>query len=429
MRSTWRSKLRIGIETWGSDGDIRPMAALGGALAAAGHQVTLATLSIDDKDYAGLSRALGIGHVRVVDATGFDMPSFFKRSRAVANPLRLARLFFEECYLPYVDALYAAGCRLAAESDIVIGHFFMYPLRAAAEKAGVPFVTVTLWPGLVPSAHRPPHGGPNLGAYINRLQWRAVETLMNRVLAPVAGEFLQRVGLRRFDNVLTDVLLSDRLNLLAWSGVFCGEQPDWPPRHRLCGFLDVPAEAETRTTPPELEQFLDAGEPPVYMTLGSSEQLAPGEYAALLAAAAREAGVRAIIQTTLQSPLPSIDSVFFTRGGAHETVFPRCAAVVHHGGAGTTHTALRCGKPAVVASFMGEQRDWGRMLASLGVGARPLNVMRTTPGRLARRIRRVVDSPAMSVRAAELSERMRAEDGPSKAVHLVEEFAQRRGLS
>lgn len=404
------------------------MAALGGALAAAGHQVALAPLSIDDKDYSSLCEVLGISHLRVVERAGFDMPAFLKRSRAIRNPLRLARFFFEECYLPYVDALYAVGCRLSAESDVVIGHFFMYPLRAAAEKAGVPFVTVTLWPGLVPSAHRPPHGGPNLGPFLNRLEWRAVEVLMNRVLAPAVGDLFRRVGLPRFDNVLTDVLLSDRLNLLAWSRVFCGEQPDWPPRHRLCGFLNVPAEVETRTMPPELEQFLDAGEPPVYMTLGSGEQLSPAELAALLAAAARGAGVRAIIQTTLKNPPPSNDSIFFTRRSAHETVFPRCAAVVHHGGAGTTHTALRCGKPAVVACFMDEQRDWGRTLHRLGVGARPLNVMRTTPRKLSRRMRQVLDSPEMPVRAAELAERMRNEDGPAAAVRLVEEFAQRRAL-
>ena len=404
------------------------MAALGGALASAGHEVTFAPLSVDDKDYRPLCRALGAACMGVVERAAFDMPGFFARSHRIRNPIRLARFFFEECYLPYVDALYEAGRRLAAESDLVIGHFFMYPLQAAAEKAGVPFVTVTLWPGLVPSAHRPPPGAPNIARPLNLLGWRLSRALMNRVLAPMVADFRRHIGLGRFDDVLTEILLSDRLNLLAWSGVLCAEQPDWPPRHRLCGFLNVPPGAETRATPAELERFLEGGAPPVYMTLGSSEQLSPRKFAALLSAAARKAEVRAVIQTTLENRPPSTGDLFYTRRSAHEAVFPRCAAVVHHGGAGTTHTGLRCGKPSVVACFMDEQRDWGRTLARLGAAAGPLNVMRTTPGRLARRIRRVVDSPSMHERAAELGERMRAEDGPAEAVRLIEEFAGREGL-
>jgi len=110
------------------------------------------------------------------------------------------------------------------------------------------------------------------------------------------------------------------------------------------------------------------------------------------------------------------DDAFFATSLPYEWLFPRVAAVVHHGGAGTTGTALRAGVPAVVVPFTMDQPFWGSRVEALGAGPAPIPRKRLTVERLAAALRVAVEDPGMRARAAALGAQLREEDGVARAV-------------
>jgi UDP:flavonoid glycosyltransferase YjiC (YdhE family) len=190
----------------------------------------------------------------------------------------------------------------------------------------------------------------------------------------------------------------------------------------MTGSFDLPETAEPWTMPPSLAEFLAAGPPPVLMSLGSSSLLDPDSDAALMAGAAREAGVRAIIQSfSPRHPSDSRDGpLYFVSRVPHRRLFAHCAAMVFHGGAGTTHSVAKAGLPSVVVGFASEQIWWGRRLVRLGAAARPLARGKVTPRLLAGRVRMIMDSPEMKRCALALADSLRGEDGVAAAVRCIE---------
>lgn len=116
------------------------------------------------------------------------------------------------------------------------------------------------------------------------------------------------------------------------------------------------------------------------------------------------------------------DTVLKVSEVPHDWLFPRVAAVVHHGGAGTTAAGLRAGVPAVIVPFFADQPFWGRQIYQLGVGPRPIPRKRLTAERLAVAIRIATGDEALRHRAAELGRRIRTEDGVAKAVEIIEYY-------
>jgi len=417
--------LRIGIQTWGSDGDIRPFLALAGGLRAAGHEISVSVTSVDDKDYSALAAALDVELIKVVDRLDIDYGAFVDKVAHLGTRLRLPYLFFSTTLFPWQYEMLEVAKAQCARCDVAIGHFLMYPMRAAAARRGVPFLTVTLCHGMVPTAYRPVMGLPDLGRRLNFLEWKLVQGFFNMGLKAAVNEMWRREGLGSVSHVLPDIMFSDTLNLVAVSPVFCSEPPDWRA-HRVSGFLNVPERAEPFAVPAALEEFLSSGEPPVYMSFGSSGQLIAERSAEIMFEAARLAGVRAIVQTSSPEYPPDTvrDGVYSIGPTPHHAVFPRCAAIVHHGGAGTTHSATRAGRPSVVVPFMVEQAFWGHELKRTGVAGEPLSINGITPAKLARRIRSVLANPEYGRCAQEAGRAMAGEDGVAKAVEMIEAVAE-----
>jgi sterol 3beta-glucosyltransferase len=117
-----------------------------------------------------------------------------------------------------------------------------------------------------------------------------------------------------------------------------------------------------------LRAFLDGGGPPVLLSLGTMEHLAPTRARELLSASAREAKVRAVIQSKRGAPEGQDRKLYFLPWASHDRLLPRVSAVVGHGGAGTSHAVLRAGLPAVILPFIFEQSMWGRQVSGEGGG-------------------------------------------------------------
>ena len=203
-----------------------------------------------------------------------------------------------------------------------------------------------------------------------------------------AGDLLRRRrGLRRRGHLGYAAALRRTPTLLATSSVVVPPTPDWPPALRQTGFWfrSDPGETEVEE---RLRAFVAAGSPPVYVGFGSMPTGDPDRLLGDVMTAFDERGVRGVIGSGLAGlgrtpPAGLPDSVLVVEGAPHEWLFPRCAAVVHHGGAGTTAAALRAGVPQVVVPHIADQPYWGRRVHDLGVGPAPVARKDLTAARLA----------------------------------------------
>jgi UDP:flavonoid glycosyltransferase YjiC (YdhE family) len=142
----------------------------------------------------------------------------------------------------------------------------------------------------------------------------------------------------------------------------------------------------------------------------------------LLLASARASGLRAIVQTKRSDVEAREGDTFILPWAPHRELAPRCCAVVHHGGAGTTHMALRSGKPALVLPFILEQRMWAKRVERAGAG-RWLSFWKATPERVGALMRDVASSPGLRDRAGRMAAAMSQEDGAGVATRRLERLA------
>lgn len=414
--------MRVGIQGWGSEGDLRPLVALGARLREAGHEVRLVLSPIDGLDWAPLCRALGLALKVVPEAMPDTLPEICRAAQA-PDPSKVSRRLMDLAYLPFEDAMFAAAVELCAGSDLVVGLFSSSYVKAACLKTGTPFVSLHYYPGMIPSRERPPIGFP-AWRWTNRASWRLFGAVLDLAFLKPSRRFFARHGLPAPRHAIPDVLLSERLDLAACSPSLFAPPSDWGERHVVCGDFVLPADAQPWSPAPELQAFLDEGEKPVLVSFGTLEHLAPERARALVLGAVREAGVRALVQTKVGEGGEGRDGdVYFLRWADHRHLLPRCRAMVLHGGAGTTHAALRGGVPAVVVPFIFEQGLWGGLLHRAGSATRPLSFWKATSASLGARIREAVGSEPMRRRAAELAARVAGEDGVGEAVRRLERLA------
>lgn len=412
--------MKIALQTWGSEGDIRPFLALAGGLSANGHDVALALTSVDLRDYSAYADALRFRIIHAHDtykAWGADRLLQLKQDVIRAKPLAQMTRLLDDLLEPAVDEMYAVARRLAETSDAVLGYFIAHPVQLAALKSGRPYVPLVWSPDFYPSRHTPPSVFPDLGRWINPWSWKLVAKISNPIVLPCVNRLRAREGYPLARDLFSEVWESRPLTLIAASPSLYPRPADWPGHLQICGHLGLPEPAQPWAMPDELRRFLDAGEPPVYMTFGSMPASLPATE--LFVEAARAARCRAIIQTA--DPVTSSDpSIHHLQSAPHHELFPRCALVVHHGGAGTTHAASLAGCPSLIVEHLGDQIFWGAQLKRAGLTTRTLHRRSVTPKTLAAEIRRILQSPALKTRARAIAASMQQEDGVQRAVALLE---------
>jgi len=414
----------------GSRGDVQPFVALGVALHARGHRVTVAAAA----DYAPLVAAAGLafapvaGYVR--ELMDFDLVNALLDG--AHNPLYFARRFLREL-APLFTTIMADCWHVAQQADLLlVSTLGRYLGLNLIEKRPCPLVVVHFHP-LLPTATQAHVNFPSLPPWLpwagryHRLTywlgehgfWQLLGPLINRARRTVLGlSALSRGALyRRAQAALP--------TLYAYSPTVLPLPPEitLPPATTLTGYWFLPPRSAWQP-PPQLQAFLAAGPPPVAITFGSIlGGRNPDRVTQLLVDALCQSGQRGLIyrgwgdlgNIALPSTVLAIDAM------PHDWLFARCAAVVHHGGAGTTAAALRAGVPSVVVPVFGDQRLWAERVHMLGAGPSPLPRQQLTVARLAAAIDQVVTAPAFRTQAQRLQQVLAVEDGVGTAVAWLEE--------
>ncbi len=420
----------IALLALGSRGDVQPFIALGLALRARGHRVRLLAAA----DYAELAAPYGLPFAPLIGAisdlmdTGLALDAL--DSARGRLPLGFAQRFVSQVapLLPPLALETLAGC---ADADLIVASTLgCYVGLMAAERLGVPLVPAHFHP-FGPTWGQPdvsfppaPRGLPLRGIY-HRLShtmaahglWQLLHGPLNAARAAIGLAPLSRAGAWR------QARRPPPLALYAYSPAMDPRPADWPGFRQICGpwLLEHPA---GWAPPPDLAAFLASGPPPVYVGFGSI--LAgrdPAGVAALLAEALARAGRRGLLYRGAWGDLDgfALPAHMLRIGDTpHSWLFPRVAAVVTHGGAGTVAAALRAGAPPLVLPVFGDQRLWARRVAELGVGPPPIPRAELTADRLAAAVMSACADGDMRRRAAGLGARIAAEDGAARAADLLE---------
>lgn len=349
------------------------------------------------------------------------------RAFATSNPLKQLGSIIRSTLDPVTDEMFDASLELARESDVMVGHFMTHPAGAAAEKHGKPYVLIALAP-ILPSKHFPPIGTPDLGRLLNPLLWKLLGRILDGLLKKRVNEARARAGLSPVGSLLNRLLDLVHTILVPLSPTLFPRPDDWDPRIHVSGFLRMPDSVEPWEPDAELRAFLEGGEPPAFLSFGSMLSLDHAralESVAVMRAALGKANMRGIIQAppeVAEGQKNDAHASFIVRA-PHAQLFPRCSVIVHHGGAGTTQSAVLAGRPSVVVPHVADQFLWGDQLEKRGIGVKPLPRLKLTPDCLAARLREAVGDPALRERARVAGEALANEDGATRAAELIEQVS------
>jgi len=418
--------MKIGIQTWGSEGDVRPFIALAGGLSTAGHEVTLAVTEVRNKRYTQFGERLGfsIRHVGHLDLNEEQLHVLGPKLIKERNFLKQIQMVVTQFLDPVTGDMLTEAKRLCEENELLIRHIMAYSLGVAAELKGLPCISLYTTTPAIPSKSMSPLQPLNLGNAINSMMWRLADVYVNRLFKAPIDSMRRQEGLKPIKSVLLEGWSSEILNLIAVSPTLLPIPSDWESRIQICGFMNIPEEGESWQMPESLERFFREGSPPVFMTFGSvlEGEPSPLEITQLMVDSALQAGCRAIIQSKWDeiSGIAEHTQIYRIGTAPHQFIFPGCAAIVHAGGAGTTQSAIKASCPSVVVAHASDQALWGQLLHRAGIAPKPLHRRSVTANKLARAIRNVLDSPTMTGKTKEIGRKMEDENGVQQAVELIE---------
>src|SRR5688572_18678160 len=421
---------KIIISTFGSFGDVHPYVAIALELKRRGHRVVIAT----SEGYREKTDALGLElHPVPPDMPTYDRPEEVERMVAeLVDTKKGPERVFERFVNPHLRGMYDALSEATRDADLLVTHILSLAGPPLVEKTGVKWVSTVLAPISLFSNYDPPVF-PNapwtyhvlkLHPSVSRALMRVGRWKLDQLAAPLY-RLRAELGLKRGGNPMLEGQHSPRLALGLFSPVIAPRQPDWPPQLRVTGFpfydrRDRAGDAES--VDPELLRFLDAGEPPVVFTLGSSAVYVAGDFYQESIKAARAVGARALLLVGERQYHPKSlpEGVAAFDYAPYSEVLPRARAVVHQGGIGTTAQGLRAGVPALIVPFSHDQFDNGNRVRRVGAG-RVLPRSKYNAASAARELRALLGDESYTTRAAEAGRQVRSEDGAVAAADAIEE--------
>ncbi len=421
--------MKITIVTVGTRGDVEPFVALGERLQQDGHAVKIATRAMFESFVRGYGLDFAIISGDVQEAINSDEArealeksetsfGFLLQVRDKAGPLVLTAV------KEVAEACKGADHIMCTPLTLYIAYFtakeFSIPISVGCVNPAGPtryFHNVVCPPAAewLPSTVKKAYNVLS-HVVIGELVWFGERPFLNKAWQEVYGHKLpvrEPLGAAFKKN--------PPLMLYAYSKHVLPKPADWAPIQHVTGYWFLKSRREWNPAP-ELEQFLAAGEKPLYIGFGSmnNNQYKNGAVKNMILDTLKKTGKRAVLlneglgltENDLNENILAAGPVPF------EYLFPRMAAVIHHGGAGTTAAGLRAGVPSVITPLIFDQRFWSWCVEKIGVGTKPIAWNKLGVDNLSSAIQAALHDNVMQNKAGLIGQEIRAENGVEEAVKL-----------
>jgi len=372
----WMKRRHYILTPIGSSGDVHPYLGIGRELLARGHRVTMIT----GEPFQDAARALGLEFVASWDRASYEEitrdPNLWRTARGLRLVMRVSAMALERLY-DLIGSCYRPG------ESVLAGHTLAFATRVFEEKNAAPAATIHLAPSAFRSDYAQPAVPPGLDIsrlpqWTKRALWLAIDRMViDTAIAPELNKFRARLGLPPVKRIFKDWLHSPQKVIGLFPPWFAPAQRDWPSQLALTSF-PLYDEQDLQTLSPELLEFLDSGSPPIVITAGTGNRQA-ARFMQTSVRAIRAAGRRGLFLTPYEEQVPRTPpnsrDILHVRYAPFSKLLPRCAAIIHHGGIGTTAQSLAAGIPQLIVPISFDQPD------------NAMRVLRLKTGRLVSRYR------------------------------------------
>ncbi|MCB1195066.1 glycosyltransferase family 1 protein [bacterium] len=411
--------MNITILTLGTRGDIVPFVALACALKK-DHSVTIVTNS----NFESFITGKGIKFAPL----SFDFRQFLNSPEGkkiiegnVIQNLKSIKTTFR----PLIKSILDDAWNASQDSDMLIYHPVILAGSHIAERLDIPAVMATYWPFITPTREFPIPYFPNLnlGGFLN---WCSYYLLVFQMLPyqNIINTWREKsLGLPPRSVFKTNPICGGHpiYNLYFYSPHVIPTPKDWPPTAFATGYWFLKND-ETWQPPLELTDFLNAGEPPIYVCFGSMTSRNAEKLTRCIVSALKKTNQRGIIASGwggLQDCDKYSETFFAVDEVPYDWLFPKVKALIHHGGSGTLAYGLRSGKPSIVCPFFSDQPFWGETIKKIGVGPPPIRQKDLSEEKLISAINEILRNPEYTAKATDLGEKIRSENGLDRAVQFI----------
>ncbi len=425
--------MKIAIITIGTRGDLQPFIALGLGLKNAGYDIRL----ISSKNEESFAKSFGLDFYPLdVDVQKLMDGDEVQKMAKSDNPFKFiishlnGSKILKQTMVGVMSEIWE-GCQ---DADAIIYHPGMPIGYFIAKELGVPSIMASPFPATSTKDYPSIlfYSGPRLGKIYNLL----THFIFEKVFWSLSKSAIQEFWKTSIKSKIETSAAPTKLQVLSGMPVLYGysehlfKRPkEWAKNIHVTGSWTIYDEPDW-TPPDELVNFLNAGKPPVYIGFGSIKDVSKfTETFKMILEALEISNQRGVIalgwnNISQREPLPK--NVYLLDNAPHSWLFPQMAAVVHHGGAGTTAAGLNAGKPTIIIPHSADQPAWGKRVFELGVGAKPIPKAKLTAVKLAEAIKEALN-PEIIENAEKLGIELRKENGVETATQIIDKFLTKNG--
>ncbi len=404
--------MKICLNPQGTLGDIRPLLTLGIELKKAGHDIVVCS----SPNFEKLFKSYGLEFCQV----GSDYQKILKDT--LGKPLKVLFDALQKDLIKQFDDLIDTVAK--SDAELIIAAGVNSAAGSIAEYMNIPYRHVWYAPNIFRSNYHSPGFIPmqNLPKWMNRSIWWAYDRMVKNVFLNVLNGYRNKLGLNNIDNIVD---FAGKDVIICADPIFAPIPPDVKQEYFQTGFWHLEENDELDS---ELEQFIEAGSPPIYIGFGSMTDPEPEKTRKMLQGVIDSKRFRFVISKggAELSVDKANENVFFVNYAPHSKLFPRMAAVVHHGGAGTFFTAARSGVPQIIVPHLADNFYWCGKIAALKIGPKAINKFSLTSDKLLAAINEAVINSEFINNAKRIGKDLRKENGLQDAVDYINNLGAKR---
>ncbi len=410
--------MKIILTAVGSTGDIEPFIPLSIGLQQRGHNVLMCSNDVYEEKFT--SRGIEFNAI----GPPIDLEEMRKAREHLEHlsPLKQLDFLVENVFLNEGKKYFDDCLRSNEGYDLGICHSLDFLGQHALIERNIPWISVVLCPGIVPTSFNSPMHLPNLGKMLNPLLWRLFNFVKRPSERKIEGYLSKLNGIKR--KISITGTFSPYLNIVASCSAFNTLPPDVDKTFIQTGNLSTFTNIDNYQAPTDLMEFIQDKRPEVVFTFGSMGGSDGEAIAELFCAVTRSLSMNAIIVKgwgNIESDQKTGD-IFYVDFIPYEYLFEHVNIVVHHGGAGTCYMAAKSGKTSIIIPHLADQQYWGNELNRIGIAGRSILKKNLSVKNLSAEIDRVRKDQKLGKNAIKIRNQILSENGVDNAIRIIEKF-------